>query len=115
MTVRSLISYIMYYIYGQSGPSLLIESTDSMIAIAIQRTPVYHCSVYHCSYLPKLPNSTAIPVRSGLPHIMPCMSLVSIILIGASLSEAHMMRCMGILSVCHAVCTYVHIPYILVF
>ena len=25
----------MYYIYGISGPSLLIESTDSMIMIAI--------------------------------------------------------------------------------
>ena len=23
--------FVMYYIYGQSGPSLLIESTDSMI------------------------------------------------------------------------------------
>ena len=36
VTVRSLESvhsprYLMYYIYGQSGPSLLIESTDSMI------------------------------------------------------------------------------------
>ena len=38
MTVRSLESVhspryfrFCYYIYGQSGPSLLIESTDSMI------------------------------------------------------------------------------------
>ena len=39
MTVRGLESvhslryfdFVMYYIYGQSGPSLLIESTDSMI------------------------------------------------------------------------------------
>ena len=41
MTVRRLESvhidsdifdYVMYYICGQSGPSLLIESTDSMIS-----------------------------------------------------------------------------------
>ena len=39
MTVRRLetvhrpryFDFVMYYIYGQSGPSLLIESTDSMI------------------------------------------------------------------------------------
>ena len=31
----------MYYIYGQSGPSLLIESTDSMIII-------YVCIINHC-------------------------------------------------------------------
>ena len=40
ITVRSLetvhrlsliFDFVMYYIYGQSGPSLLIESTDSMI------------------------------------------------------------------------------------
>ena len=26
-----IFDFVMYYIYGQSGPSLLIESTDSMI------------------------------------------------------------------------------------
>ena len=32
----------MYYIYGQSGPSLLIESTDSMILTKSQlNTPVW--------------------------------------------------------------------------
>ena len=33
MTVRRLetVDFVMYYIYGQSGPSLLIESTDAMI------------------------------------------------------------------------------------
>ena len=28
---RDIFDFVMYYIYGQSGPSLLIESTDSMI------------------------------------------------------------------------------------
>ena len=27
----NIFDFVMYYIYGQSGPSLLIESTDSMI------------------------------------------------------------------------------------
>ena len=30
-TDRDIFDFVMYYIYGQSGPSLLIESTDSMI------------------------------------------------------------------------------------
>ena len=29
-----IFDFVMYYIYGQSGPSLLIESTDSMIYTA---------------------------------------------------------------------------------
>ena len=34
----------MYYIhvYGQSGPSLLIESTDSMMYVLAQRTVLYN-------------------------------------------------------------------------
>ena len=34
-TDRDIFDFVMYYIYGQSGPSLLIESTDSMICIYI--------------------------------------------------------------------------------
>ena len=30
-TDRDIFDFVMYYIYGQSGPSLLIESTDSMM------------------------------------------------------------------------------------
>ena len=31
----------MYYIYGQSGPSLLIESTDSMINLIILHIGIF--------------------------------------------------------------------------
>ena len=34
----------MYYIYGQSGPSLLIESTDSMIVHAVNKCALYRIS-----------------------------------------------------------------------
>ena len=30
---RDIYVYVMYYVYVTSGPSLLIESTDSMIAM----------------------------------------------------------------------------------
>ena len=79
------------------------------------------------------PKSTAVLARSGSPHIMACISLVldfisrftdcklsrlykfarsqacptscpACQLVGASLSEAHMMRYMGNLSVCLSVC-----------
>ena len=35
----------MYYIYGQSGPSLLIESTDSMIIYMLDS----ECMHYNCN------------------------------------------------------------------
>ena len=43
----------MYYIYGQSGPSLLIESTDSMISSLIMRCMhniLDYVNSYHKAY-----------------------------------------------------------------
>ena len=51
------------------------------MSLVFTKTSQFYCYIY-------------IPARSGSPHIMLCMSLVV-----ASLSDAHMMRCMGILSV----------------
>ena len=36
--LRFYFDFVMYYIYGQSGPSLLVESTDSMILFVAQTT-----------------------------------------------------------------------------
>ena len=35
-----LLYFVMYYIYGQSGPSLLIESTESMITVSALDRPL---------------------------------------------------------------------------
>ena len=39
-TDRDIFDFVMYYIYGQSGPSLLIESTDSMKMFKVKKKQV---------------------------------------------------------------------------
>ena len=64
-----------YYIYGQSGPSLLIESTDSIIIASVSTILVYSCYKY-CDligqsrwYIP-LVNSHILLVNSHIPLVI---------------------------------------------
>ena len=86
MTVRSLIYYlytdrdifdfVMYYIYGQSGPSLLIESTDSMIIIITKNelASLAHSFSYTCLKHQLMLASIIVLLSSTLDYVA-CMML----------------------------------------
>ena len=61
----------MYYIYGQSGPSLLIESTDSMILFVMSTLLSYRTEINITLYIAAMASivSTKIKERQNMEYV----------------------------------------------